>query len=63
MYALAADDQSDTNESDGVEKGPRFGRQVAPEAGLAVAGAGGGEVGLGVEIDSGVESGVGGGWK
>ena len=61
VHALAGDEEAVAEGGDGFEEGVRVGGQVAAEGDLAVAVEDAQEQGPGVQIDAGVESGVGGG--
>jgi hypothetical protein len=61
VQALAADDEAVAEGLHGFQERGRGGGQVAGEALLAVAVEDGEEQGPGVQIDAGVESGIGGG--
>jgi hypothetical protein len=63
VHALAADDEPLAEGPDGLEEGGGGGGQVARESFLAVAVEDAEEQGPGVQVDAGVESGAGGGWK
>jgi hypothetical protein len=63
VHALAADDEGVAEGLDGVEEGFGGGAEVAAEAGLSVVIEDDEEEGPGVEIDSSVESDLGGRWE